>query len=126
MRRDPTDAERTMWRIVRSLKPFGMHFRRQAPIGTYIADFVWHEGKLVVEIDGGQHAETQRIYDGRRTAWLEAEGYRVIRFWNNEVLRAPRSVGEALLVAASKNPTPGPSPQGGGEPAAARGQKVHP
>jgi len=119
MRRDPTDAERKMWRIVRSLKPLGMHFRRQAPIGAYIADFVWYEGKLVVEIDGGQHAEAQRIYDERRTAWLESEGYRVIRFWNNDVLRAPRSVGEALLVAANKSPTPNPSPQGGGEPAAA-------
>jgi len=126
MRRDPTDAERRMWQIVRSLRPFGMHFRRQAPIGAYIADFVWHEGRLVVEIDGGQHAGTQRLHDARRTAWLESEGYPVIRFWNNEVLRAPRSVGEALLVAANKSPTPDPSPQGGGEAAAARGQKVHP
>src|SRR5215204_2188408 len=57
MRRSPTDAERRMWWILRSLKPLGMHFRRQGPIGAYIADFVWYTGKLFVEIDGGQHAE---------------------------------------------------------------------
>jgi very-short-patch-repair endonuclease len=113
MRRAPTDAERRMWWILRSLKPLGMHFRRQAPIGKYVADFAWHEGKLVVEIDGGQHAEAQHSYDERRTTWLESQGYRVIRFWNTEVLKAPRSVGEAVLLAASKNPTPNPSPPSG-------------
>ena len=117
-----------MWWILRSLKPLGMHFRRQGPIGAYIADFVWYTGKLVVEIDGGQHAEARRAYDERRSAWLQSQGYRVIRFWNNEVLRAPRSVGEAVYavamesLAATKNPTPNPSPQGGGEPACASGK----
>ena len=101
-----------------------MHFRRQAPIGSYIADFVWHEGNLVVELDGSQHAEVQQSYDARRTAWLESQGYRVMRFWNNEVLKAPRSVGEAIFATASKNPTPYPSPQGGGEPAGARGKEI--
>jgi very-short-patch-repair endonuclease len=125
LRRSPTDAERKMWWILRSLKPLGMHFRRQAPIGVYIADFVSHEGKLIVEIDGSQHTETQLVYDERRTAWLESQGYRVIRFWNNEVLKTPRSVGEAVYDAASnrsisvKDPTPNPSPQGGGERAGA-------
>jgi very-short-patch-repair endonuclease len=122
MRRAATDAERKMWWILRSLKPLGMHFRRQAPIGSYITDFVWHDGKLVVEIDGSQHADEQQSYDERRTAWLESQGYRVMRFWNNEVLKAPRSVGEAIFAAASKNPTPNPSPQGGGEPACATGK----
>jgi very-short-patch-repair endonuclease len=132
MRRTPTDAERKMWWILRSLKPLGMHFRRQAPVGSYIADFVWHEGKLVVEIDGGQHVETQRSYDERRTAWLVSQGYRVIRFWNNEVLKAPRSVGEAVFITASeclgaiKNPTPNPSPQGGGEHGGASGKDIVP
>ena len=102
LRRASTDAERKMWWILRSLKPLGMHFRRQAPIGSFIADFVWHEGKLVVEIDGGQHAEAQRSYDEQRTAWLESQGYRVIRFWNNEVLQAPRSVGDAIYAAATE------------------------
>jgi very-short-patch-repair endonuclease len=127
MRRAPTDAERKMWWILRSLKLLGMHFRRQAPIGSFIADFVWHEGKLVVEIDGGQHADEQRAYDERRTAWLESQGYRVIRFWNNEVLKAPRSVGDAIYAAANeKDPTPNPSPQGGGEPAGASGKDIVP
>jgi very-short-patch-repair endonuclease len=130
LRRSPTDAERKMWRILRSLKPLGMHFRRQAPIGVYIADFVWYAGKLVVEIDGGQHAEARRAYDERRSAWLQSQGYRVIRFWNNEVLKAPRAVGEAVFAAANdcaaanKNPTPNPSPQGGGGQASASGKDI--
>ena len=126
MRRTPTDAERKMWQVLRALKPLGMHFRRQAPIGVYVADFVWHDGKLVIEIDGGQHAETQRDYDARRTAWLESQGYRVVRFWNNDVLKSPQSVGEAIFAAASriKDPTPGPSPRGGGERACASGKDV--
>jgi very-short-patch-repair endonuclease len=102
-----------------------MHFRRQAPIGNFIADFAWYAGKLVVEIDGGQHAEERRAYDARRTAWLEAQGYRVLRFWNNDVLKSPRSVGEAILATARESavdPTPDPSPQGGGERAAASGE----
>jgi len=121
LRRTPTDAERKLWTLLRSLKPFGMHFRRQAPIGIYIADFAWHAGKLVVELDGSQHAEQRTAYDAKRTAWLESQGYRVLRFWNNDVLKTPNSVGEAIL-AASNNPTPDPSPQGGGEPAGASGQ----
>ena len=124
LRRAPTDAERKMWRLLRSLKPLGMHFRRQAPIGIYIADFAWHAGKLVIELDGSQHAETRRAYDDRRTAWLQSQGYRVLRFWNNDVLKSPRSVGEAILAAAPKNPTPSPSPQGGGEHAAASGEDI--
>jgi very-short-patch-repair endonuclease len=130
MRRSPTDAERKMWWVLRSLKPLGMHFRRQAPIGPYIADFIWYTGKLVIEIDGGQHAEARSIYDARRSALLQSQGYRVIRFWNNEVLKAPRSVGEAVYAAASecaealKHPTPNPSPQGGGERACASGEDI--
>jgi adenine-specific DNA-methyltransferase len=115
LRHAPTDAERKLWYLLRSLKPLGMHFRRQAPIRPFIADFAWHAGKLVVELDGSQHAVERQTYDQQRTRWLESQGYRVLRFWNNDVLTAPRSVGEAIL-AASKNPTPNPSPQGGGEP----------
>jgi len=119
MRRNPTDAERKMWWLLRSLKPIGMHFRRQGPIGIYIADFVWYAGKLVVEIDGSQHAETQKAYDDKRTEWLESQGFLVLRYWNNDVLKSTRSVGEAILAAAQNRvpptPTPNPSPQGGGE-----------
>jgi very-short-patch-repair endonuclease len=98
-----------------------MHFRRQAPVGIYIADFVWHDGKLVIELDGSQHIDVRSSYDAKRTEWLQSQGYRVLRFWNNDVLKTPRNVGEAMLLAARetasdlKNPTPNPSPQGGGE-----------
>jgi len=128
LRRAPTDAERKLWYLLRSLKPLGVHFRRQAPIGIYIADFAWHAGKLIVELDGSQHAEERKSYDAQRTRWLESQGYRVLRFWNNEVLKSPRSVGEAIVAAAHERapmprvPTPNPSPQGGGEPAVASGE----
>jgi len=130
LRRAPTDAERKLWQLLRSLKPLGMHFRRQAPIGIYIADFAWYAGKLVVELDGSQHAETRRDCDSRRTAWLQSQGYRVLRFWNNDVLKSPRNVGDAILAAARKpvatrsGPTPNPSPQGGGERAGASGEDI--
>ena len=123
LRHQPTDAERKLWFLLRSLKPLGMHFRRQAPIGTYIADFIWHAGKLVVELDGSQHADARQAYDDKRTAWLQSQGYRVLRFWNDDVLKSPRSVGEAILAAA-QDPTPNPSPQGGGEHAAASGKDM--
>jgi very-short-patch-repair endonuclease len=101
-----------------------MHFRRQAPVGIYIADFVWHAGKLVIELDGSQHVDARASYDAKRTTWLESHGYRVLRFWNNDVLDMPSSVGEAILAAARQNPTPNPSPQGGGEYAAASSEDV--
>jgi very-short-patch-repair endonuclease len=119
LRRDPTDAERKMWWLLRSMKPLGMHFRRQAPIGRYIADFAWHSGKIVIELDGSQHADVRKGYDSRRTAWLQSQGYRVLRFWNIDVLKSPQSVGEAILAAvadrsraAPQDPTPTP-PHGG-------------
>jgi very-short-patch-repair endonuclease len=105
-----------MWSVLQSLKPLGFHFRRQAPIGIYIADFAWHAGKLVVELDGGQHATTQQDYDERRTQWLKSQGYRVLRFWNNDVLRTPRDVGEEILrVAREQSETPPPTPPHKGE-----------
>jgi very-short-patch-repair endonuclease len=129
LRRTPTDAERKMWFLLRGLKPLGIHFRRQALIGIYIADFAWYGGKLVIELDGSQHIETRAAYDIKRTAWLQSQGYRVLRFWNNDVLQTPRSVGEAILAAAREsaaNPTPNPSPQGGGEHAAASSKGIVP
>jgi len=83
--------------------------------------------EVAVEIDGSQHAEQRRAYDERRTAWLQSQGYRVLRFWNNDVLRTPRSVGEAILAAAApdNDPTPDPSPQGGGERACASGEDLY-
>jgi very-short-patch-repair endonuclease len=119
LRRNPTDAERKMWWLLRSMKPLGMHFRRQAPIGRYIADFAWHSGKIVIEPDGSQHADARRGYDSWRTAWLQSQGYQVLRFWNIDVLKSPQSVGEAIFTAvqertggASQYPTPTPPHEG--------------
>ena len=125
LRKQPTDAERKLWYLLRSLKPLGIHFRRQAPVGIYIADFAWHAGKLIVELDGSQHVERTAAYDARRSEWLRSQGYRVLRFWNNDLLKTPRSVGEAILAAARESaadPTPNPSPQGGGESALMQGE----
>jgi very-short-patch-repair endonuclease len=114
LRRRPTDAEQKIWRVLRSMKPLGIHFRRQAPIGSYVADFAWLAGKLVVELDGGQHAESQREYDERRSAWLSSQGYRVLRFWNHDALQTPEVVGEAILAAARASAPP-PTPPHKGE-----------
>ncbi len=115
MRNDPTEAEKKLWWHLRHRMPVSKtHFRRQVRIGRYIADFASHRAKLVIEIDGGQHAE-QAAADAERTKLLEAEGYRVVRFWNNEVLTNIDGVLEAIASALATTPTPDPSPQGGGE-----------
>src|SRR3954447_2199089 len=86
MRAEPTDAERLLWQRLRhDIALRGTHFRRQALIGPFIVDFVSRKARLVIEVDGGQHDE-QRAADDRRTRKIEALGYRVLRFWNNEVL----------------------------------------
>src|SRR5690349_14014002 len=86
LRRDMTTAERKLWWKLRELGATGSHFRRQATIGPYFADFACHTTKLVIEIDGGQHNETARARrDAKRDAYLKRNGYRVLRFWNNDV-----------------------------------------
>jgi very-short-patch-repair endonuclease len=87
-----------LWCFVRDRRLAGMKFRRQHPLGGYFVDFVCLERRLVVELDGGQHALRQG-YDGRRTAVLESLGFRVIRFWNDDVLLRTDSVLEAVLAA---------------------------
>jgi very-short-patch-repair endonuclease len=82
LRRDMTDAERAMWRLLRTLAPEA-RWRRQVPLRHFIVDFASHRAKLVIEVDGGQHSEE---VDAVRTAIIEAEGYRVLRFWNHDVL----------------------------------------
>jgi len=95
LRKNMTDAEQRIWRALRLRQILGVKFRRQHPIGAYIADFICIERKLIVEVDGGQHAE-QIVEDNVRTAWLEAQGYRVMRFWNNEVLQNIEGVLETI------------------------------
>ncbi|MEK7354481.1 MAG: endonuclease domain-containing protein [Chloroflexota bacterium] len=87
LRHQQTPAERILWNKLRGIKLNGNKFRRQHPIGNYIVDFVSLENKLVIEIDGGQHNEVPIIeHDEKRTKWLESKGYRVLRFWNNDIL----------------------------------------
>ena len=86
LRNQPTLAEQHLWQRLRGKQMNGVKFRRQQTIGGYIVDFISMEKKLIIELDGGQHAE-QADYDAARTAYLESEGYRVLRFWNNQVLQ---------------------------------------
>jgi very-short-patch-repair endonuclease len=108
-----TDAERWLWQILRSQQMSGYKFRRQVPSGRYVADFVCHG--LIVEIDGGQHdpASPQEV---ERTAFLQAEGYRVLRFWNNEVLANLEGVYAVIVGELASGITPTqtlPHPGGG-------------
>jgi very-short-patch-repair endonuclease len=100
LRKKSTDAEIKLWRHLRQLPMSGSHFRRQVPIGAYVADFACMASKLLIEVDGGQHGEAENASrDEARTRWLEAEGYRVIRFWNNEIINNIDGVMEAIYVA---------------------------
>ena len=85
LRNSATDAERHLWQHLRLKQLGGFKFRRQVPVTGYIVDFLCHEPKVIVELDGGQHLE-QAAYDKQRTRVLEAEGYRVLRYWNDDVL----------------------------------------
>ena len=85
LRKNPTDAEAKLWHHLRRKQLDGYRFRRQHPLGQYVVDFICLEAMLVIEVDGGQHAKFIRR-DERRTAFLEKQGFRVLRFWNNEVL----------------------------------------
>ena len=113
-----TEAERRLWYFLRAHRFAGMKFKRQALIGRYIVDFVSFQRRLVIEVDGGQHAENED--DLRRTRWLEDQGFRIMRFWNNEVLSNTGGVLDAVMVAAA-NPSPG-TPLRGAPPSPTRGE----
>src|SRR5438445_3048886 len=97
LRRNTTDAERRLWVALRGRRLAGYRFRRQHPIGPFIVDFACTEHWLVVEADGGQHNENAA--DDRRTEWLARRGWRVVRFWNNDILAHTEAVLEAILAA---------------------------
>jgi very-short-patch-repair endonuclease len=96
MRHEPTDAEAAMWRLLRHRRLSAYKFRRQVPFKNYILDFVCFEKRLVIEIDGSQHAESRS--DAARDAALSTEGFVIARYWNNDVLQQPSSVLEDVLA----------------------------
>ena len=108
LRTGSTDAERALWRALRMKQVTGYRFRRQVPIGRYFADFVCLNARLIVEVDGGQHA-SQIEKDTERTAWLEAEGFIVLRFWNNEVFQQTNAVVEEIRRWLEERGHPHPS-----------------
>ena len=115
LRTNSTDAERRLWQKLKRRQIAGLKFRRQQPIGPYIVDFACMECRLVVEVDGGQHSE-QAPRDEKRSQWLEAQGYRVLRFWNNDVLAKTEAVAQSVfdVVATRVRPPTSILPRKGG------------
>ena len=106
LRKEPTAAEAKLWGYLRGNKLKGVNFRRQHAIGNYIADFCAPRRKLIIELDGSQHLEQEK-YDEERTAHLESQGYKVIRFWNKQVMDDMEGVIKAITdVLESKEETP--------------------
>ena len=108
LRRTSTDVERKLWHRIRDKQVEDFRFRRQRPIGKYIVDFICLDAKLIIELDGGQHADSV-VLDEKRTVFLESLGYQVIRFWNNEVIENMDGVLARIqeeLLRARANPTP--------------------
>lgn len=98
LRREATPAEVKLWQDLREMKKQGYHFRRQAPIGNYIVDFVCHSAKVVIELDGEHHAlEPQKSADVVRDSWLKTQGYDVIRFWNSNIYDNQDYLMDALV-----------------------------
>jgi very-short-patch-repair endonuclease len=113
LRTNSTDAERRLWRFLRNRLLCGYRFRRQMPLGRYIVDFVCLRARIVVELDGGQHAD-HLLADLERTRHLARAGFRVLRFWNSDVLQRTDDVLERILAALREAcPHPDPLPQAG-------------
>ena len=115
LRSNMTDAERRLWYRLRAHRFLDLKFKRQAPIGPYVVDFICFECRLIVEVDGGQHAGNEA--DRRRDVWLKSEGYRVLRFWNDDVLKRTDAVLGEVARAVEDIPLPArsarhPLPQG--------------
>ena len=107
LRSNQTDAEIKLWYHLRAHRFLGLKFKRQKPVGDYIVDFVCLEQHLVIELDGGQHA-TVTEYDEKRRVYLAQQGFKVLRFWNNQVLQEMESVLEAIRIETALSPTPLP------------------
>lgn len=104
LRSNMTEAESLLWYHLRGHRLCGMKFKRQQPLGDYIVDFVSFDKKLVIEVDGGQHVDSQP--DKRRDTWLQGQGFRMLRFWNNEVLGETEAVLERILQEITPSPQP--------------------
>ena len=111
LRANSTDAERKLWSHLRGRQMSGKKFRRKHPIGDFIVDFVCTEIGLVIELDGGQHLESDS--DKQRDSWLSEQGFRVLRFWNHEVLTDTQTVLSRIHLEI-KRPHPAPLPDGRG------------
>jgi very-short-patch-repair endonuclease len=120
LRAKATDAEIKLWRLLRSRRLASMKFRCQVPIGPWIVDFISFEHRLIVEADGSQHAESED--DKRRDYDLSERGFRVLRFWNNDVLLRSQSVMEMIVDAVGRSPSPGCAPDGAHPPSPTRGE----
>ena len=105
LRSNQTTAEQRLWYHLRAHRFMGFKFKRQKPMGRYIVDFVCLEHRLIIEVDGGQHAE-QVAYDQYRDAWLRSQGYTVLRFWNNDVMQQMEGVLEQIRCTLSPSPSP--------------------
>jgi very-short-patch-repair endonuclease len=103
LRRNGTDVERSMWGLLRDRRLGGAKFRRQFPIGPFVADFASIDYRLIIELDGGQHEESSS--DARRDRFLNSAGWRVLRFWNNDVMRNREGILESISEAIALTPT---------------------
>ena len=123
LRTDLTDAERLIWNELRAHRLSGASFRRQTPIGPYVADFVCHAANLIVELDGGQHFdEAQMQHDARRDAFLASKGFRVLRFNNHDVMTNRPGVLETIAATLAAAPSPTLPRKRGREQVRARGE----
>jgi len=105
LRKNQTEAEAKLWRLLRAKRLAGHKFRRQLPIGRYIVDFACPAAHLIVELDGSQHADS--AYDQRRDAWLATQGWRVLRLWNNDL--ADEDIALTAILASLSPPLPNPA-----------------
>jgi len=124
LRKTLTEPEKRLWTLLRRRLPQeGTHFRRQMAIGPYVVDFICLSARLVIEVDGDQHGQERALrYDAERSAWLEAQGLRVLRLTNRQVMTEGEMVTDTIYVALADAgepcpppPTPNPSPRGGGK-----------
>lgn len=112
LRKDSTEAEKRLWSKLRAKQLAGFKFRRQQPLGPYVVDFINFEKRLIIEVDGGQHA-LQKERDNERDCWLNERGFEVLRYWNNEIIDNLDGVLEAILKVLT-SPSPNPSRKGRG------------